>query len=323
MKLNVKYLGLDLKSPVIAASSPFTATEEKIRQLEERGIGAVVLKSVFEEQIIGETEFLERYNDYPEAADYLRNYVQDDYLKGHLNLIENLKRHVSVPVIASINCNTAGAWTDYAKRIESAGADALELNIFLLPTNPDESARQIEERYLATIDKVVSAINIPVSIKLGVRFTNLLNIAREIYFRKAKGIVMFNRFFEPDIDVESMSVTSSDPLSSRSELRNILRSTAMCASHVKELDLSATTGVHNGEDVVKALLAGAKTVQICTALYTEGVDVITSMNTFVAEWMDRNNFDHIEDFRGRLAFKSSGDEEFYQRAQYMKFFPKA
>ncbi|MDL2320149.1 dihydroorotate dehydrogenase-like protein [Alistipes sp. OttesenSCG-928-B03] len=322
MSLKVKYLGLELDNPVIVASSPFTASVDKIIQLEQHGAGAAVLKSVFEEQIMGEAAYLERYNDHPQARDYLRGYIGGDYIAGHLNMISEAKKQVRMPLIASINCQHSGSWIDYAKSIEDAGADALELNIFFLPTSADEKSEEVEERYLDIVSGVAEKLTIPVSVKLGVRFTNVLSICRGIYYRGGKGVVMFNRFFEPDIDVDTMSVTGSDVLSSQSELRNNLRWVAMASAEVPTMDIAVTTGVHTGEDAVKSILSGAKAVEVCSTLYANGLDAIGQMKDYIAKWMYDHNFESIADFSGKLNYKGVDEPEIFQRAQFMKFFPK-
>lgn len=318
----MKYLGLELDNPIVAASSPLTASADRIERLAEAGVGAVVLKSVFEEQIAGETAMQQHYDDAPEAADYLREYLGEDYLKGHLELIREAKRRVSAKVIASINCVGAGAWLDYARRIEQAGADALQLNIALLPASADETAAEIEKRYLDVVAAVTGAVDIPVSVKLGPRFTNVLNLCREIYYRGAKGVVMFNRFYEPDIRTDDMEFIPSDSLSERSELRNNLRWIALASAEVEALDIAAATGIHTGDDVVKALLAGARAVEVCTAIYRDGVDVVGAMKRGLAAWMDAHNFASVDEFRGRLNAKNHLDDAAFDRLQYMKFFPQ-
>ena len=320
--LETDYLGLKLRNPLIVSSCSLTSTLPKLKSLEEHGAGAVVLKSIFEEQIMGETAMLERYSDYPEASDYLHNYLSDDYLRTHLELISKAKAELTIPVIASINCAHAGEWVDYARRMEKAGADAIELNIFMLPLDMTRSSDEIEQAYLEIVNKVVAAVSIPVSVKLGIRFTNILSIAQQIYYRRGKGVVMYNRFFEPDIDVDNISVVSSDPMSTSAELRNSLRTVALCSSQLPMLDIAVSTGVHSGEDAVKALLVGAKGVQICSTLYTNGLEVIRSMSDYIESWMERHTFSKIEDFRGMLSYKGTADTEDFQRVQYMKFFPK-
>lgn len=322
MNLKTTYLGLRLDNPIIVASSPFTMDLPRIEKMYKAGAGAVVLKSVFEEQVSNEAEYLSRYNDFPSAADYLNNYLEQEYLDSHLRLIEGAKKNVDIPVIASINCAMSDTWLDYARSIEQAGADALELNIFLLPTDSEETSEKIEARYLDIAAKVTEHLRIPVSVKLGIRFTNVLNICRELYYRKVKGVVMFNRFFEPDIDVDKMELIASDSLSERSELRNNLRTVGLCSPQLPHLDIAVSSGVHEGEDVVKSILTGAKAVQVCTALYRSGTDTIGRMKEFAAQWMERRGFSSIEEFRGLMSHKRLANEEVYERVQYMKFMPK-
>ncbi len=320
--LSVNYLGLDLKSPVIVSSSPLTASADKVAMLAEYGAGAVVLKSIFEEQIAGESAMLQRYNDYPEASDYLNAYVGSNYVDTYAELIADCKRAAQIPVIASINCSSAGEWTAYARRIQEAGADALELNIFILPTDPDLFAGQIEARYLDIVGRVTEAINIPVTVKLGMRFTNVLAVARQIFYRRGRGVVMYNRFFEPDINIENMTLAASDSLSSPGELRNALRMVALCSAAQPDLDISVSTGVHSGEDAVKAILAGAKTVQVCSAIYENGLKVIPAIHDFIGTWMDGKGFADLGEFRAKMNYKGAADPEVYQRVQFMKFFPR-
>lgn len=319
--LSVEYMGLTLKNPLIASSSPLTSTVDKIEELARSGIGAVVLKSIFEEQITGETAMLERYNDYPEAADYLMRYVGSDYMKSFITLIGEAKKRTDIPIIASINCANEGKWTEYAKAIADAGADALELNIFLMPVSEKQSSEEIERQYLRIVETVTAAIAIPVSVKLSMRFTNITHMAQEIYNRGAKGVVLFNRFFEPDINIETMEYVPADGLSTRSELHNSLRNVAITSAHVPGLDLSVSTGVHTGVDVVKSILAGASTVQLCSTILINGMKVITEINDSLTDWMDRNSFYTVDDFRGLMNKKVRIDDPLLERVQYMKTFP--
>ncbi|MCC8019999.1 MAG: dihydroorotate dehydrogenase-like protein [Rikenellaceae bacterium] len=321
MDLTTNYLGIALDNPLIAASSHLTTTADRIKKLEEAGIGAVVLKSVFEEQIRGEAGFLETFNTYPEAADYLNAYVEQEYMKGHLDLISQLKRETGLPVIASINCVSGGGWTAYAAQVEAAGADALELNIYIMPAGVDATAEEVERQYLAIVAEVAGKVSMPVSVKLNMRFTNVLNLCKQIYYHGGKGVVMFNRPFEPDFDIDTISLAhSTDALSSRSELRNSLRTVGMCTPQLPDLDVAVSTGVHTGGDAVKSILAGAKAVQLCSAL-GKGFGVICEMKEFMAGWMERHGFSSVEDFRGLLSHNTDSDEELYQRVQYMRFFP--
>lgn len=321
--IKVKYLGLDLLNPVIVSSSPFTSSAEKIISMEEYGAGAVVLKSLFEEQIIGEAAILDKYSDYPEAADYLNQYVEQGVIKGYYSMIYEAKKHVTIPIIASVNCTGAGSWVEYAKQFEQSGVDALELNIFNFPASANVDPRKIEEQYLDTVASVIQNVGIPVTVKLGMRFTNILSMVREISFRGAKGVVMYNRFFEPDIDTSKLELTTSDSLSSPAELRNVLRMVALCSAQLPSMDISVSSGIHSGNDAIKALLVGASTVQICSTLFINGFGTINRINDTICDWMTEHNFSSIDDFRGSMNSKRVGEEsEFYQRFQYMKHFPK-
>lgn len=319
--LETTYLGLKLKSPVIAASSPFTSKAERVVELEKAGVGAVVLKSIFEEQIAGEAASLERYSDYPEAADYLSRYVGADYVGGFISMIKELKGRVSIPVIASINCVSDGAWIDYAKAIEQAGADAIELNIFIQPHTADLAGAEVEAVYGRIVEDVVKKVSVPVSVKLAYRFTNVFNVASELYNRGAQGFVLFNRLFEPDIDVDRMEVVAASSLSAEGELRNSIRSVAFASSLMPQVDFSVSTGVHSGDDVVKCLLAGAKTVQVCTALYNDGLKVVGEMNGRVAAWMEDHGYETVDQFRGLMNARLAPNSDAYGRVQYMRFFP--
>ncbi len=320
-KLETTYLGLKLKSPVIAASSPFTSKTGKIVQLEEAGAGAVVLKSIFEEQIAGEAASMEQYSDYPEAAGYLARYLGGDYIKGFLDMIKELKGRVSIPVIASINCVSDGSWVDYAGTLENAGADALELNIFIQPRTQALTAAEIEDIYGNIVAEVAAKVRIPVAVKLSSRFTNVFNVADGLYKRGARGFVFFNRMFEPDIDVEGMEVVAASALSENSELRNSLRSIAFASAAMPQADFAVSTGVHTGDDVLKCLLAGAKAVEVCTALYNDGLGAIGRMNSRVAAWMEDRDYASIDQFRGLMNAKLAPNSDLYGRVQYMRFFP--
>jgi dihydroorotate dehydrogenase (fumarate) len=319
--LETTYLGLKLTSPVIAASSPFTSNVERIEKLADAGIGAVVLKSIFEEQIAGETASMERYSDYPEAADYLSRYVGADYIGGFINMIEEAKKQVSIPIIASINCISDGAWIDYAQTIEQAGADAVELNIFIQPHTTDLTGADVEALYGRIVENVVSRVSIPVSVKLASRFTNVFNVATALYDRGARGFVLFNRLFEPDIDIDQMEVVASSALSATSELRGSIRSVEFGAALMPQVDFAVSTGVLTGDDVVKCLLAGARATQICTALYNGGSQVVGEMNSRIATWMEKHGYDTIEQFRGLMNARLATNSDAYGRVQYMRFFP--
>lgn len=230
-------------------------------------------------------------------------------------------RTTGVPVIASINCIVASeGWGDYAAAMERAGASALELNVFLQPTDRHLTALEIEREYAATVRRVAEAVSIPVSVKLPMRLTNVLSVADSLLARGARGVVLFNRFFEPDIDIERMEFVPDTPYSTPSELRNVLRTAALCSAAVPQLDIAVSTGVHDGPAAVKALLCGARVVQVCSAIHEQGYGVIGTIGRFVDAWAARHGFDTLEEFRGRMEFGRAGDAV-YQRVQYMKYFP--
>lgn len=320
--MKAKYLGLDLSSPVVVSSSPYTATVSNIEQCVRNGAGAVVLKSIFEEQIIRHAAALDYASQQGmgDSGEYLERYIGDAYKGEFLKLVADA-RTTGVPVIASINCiASAEAWTDYVVSMEQAGAAALELNIFLQPTDRHRSAQEIESHYAGIVRKVVAEVTIPVSVKLPMRLTNVLSVGDALLGRGAGGLVLYNRFFEPDIDIEKMCLVNGDPFSEPGELRNVLRSTALCAHALPQLDIAVSTGVHDGAAAVKSLLCGAAAVQVCTAIHKYGYEVIGEMNRFIDAWAARQGFESLDEFRGRMDYGSS-EGDFYQRVQYMKYFP--
>lgn len=323
--MKTTYLGLELRSPVIVSSSPYTSTVSTIEQCARSGAGAVVLKSIFEEQIIHQAAALEKLSDsaYGDAGLYLQRYLGDDYKARFLQLIRDAHETTGLPLIASINCVATGdAWIEYAEAMAQAGAAALELNIFFQPTDILEEAQQIERRYAEIVGMVVSAVDVPVSVKLPMRLTNVYNLANRLLGYGAEGVVLYNRFFEPDVDIERMVFTEGSPYSEPSELRNLLRTAAIFTSVLPQLDLSVSTGVHDGAAVVKALLCGARTAQVCTAIHNEGFGIVRRMNEFMDDWAESHGFESVEEFRGRLNF-CDDPSPVYQRVQYMRYFPSS
>ncbi len=321
--LETTYLGLKLKNPIVVASSGLTNSVERIKALEEAGAAAVVLKSVFEEQINGEVGHLlskDPQNAYPEAEDYIRNYTRQHTVGEHLNLASEVKKAVSIPVIASINCVSANEWTSIAKDFEKAGADALELNIFYVPTARGESAQEIEQLYVDVLKKVKAVVSIPVSVKIGFYFTNLIGTAERLMANGAKGLVMFNRFYEPDINIEKLEMTASEVFSSPADIRRSLRWVGLVNAALPKLEIAASTGIHDGEAVIKQLLAGAQVAQVCSSVYINGNQVIAGMVADLEKFMEKWNFKTIEDFRGRLSYGKLEDPRLYERAQFMKYF---
>lgn len=322
--LETTYLGIKLKNPLVAASSGLTSSVEKIVELEKAGIGAVVLKSIFEEQINNEvTSLLDKDVQnigYPEAEDYIKGYLRDNTVRKHMELIEEVKKAVSIPVIASINCVSAEEWTTFAKDFQEAGADALELNIFYLPTDRNEKPGAVEQLYLNVLQKVKSEVTIPVSVKFGVYHSNILGMADKLKANGAAGIVMFNRFYEPDINLETLEMVSSEVFSSPADIRRSLRWVGLVSSAVPKLEIAASTGIHDGSAVIKQLLAGAQVAQLCSTLYQNGSGVVSEMITEISEFMKKWNFKKIDDFRGRLSYKNIQNPMLYERSQFMKYF---
>ena len=321
--LTTKYLGLELKSPIIAGSCGFTNSLENLIQIEKAGAGAVVLKSVFEEQIIHEVgkEILSQNLDfmYPEAIEYMGNHIEIHRLNKYIQLIRDAKKNLSIPVIASINCSSAGEWTRYAKKIQEAGVDAIELNIFILPTNSKLNSDQYENQYFEILDQIKKHISIPISVKTSLYFSSFVKMMQKLSTSGAKGIVLFNRFYSPDIDIENFKVTSSSMLSKGDEYSLSLRWIAILYDDLKS-DICASSGIRDGETVIKMVLAGASAVQIASALYSPGVHVITEMNNTIENWMDRHNYKTIDDFKGKMSFKNIENPSAYQRIQFMKYF---
>lgn len=322
--LETTYLGLSLKNPLVAASSGLTSSVEKIRELEKVGIGAVVLKSIFEEQINNEVTHLltkdKHNNSYPEAEDYIKGYLRNNTVTQHLELLEESKKAVDIPIIASINCASASEWTKFAKDFQEAGADALELNIFYVPTDKFERPGVVEQLYLDVLSKVKSEVTIPVAVKIGVHHSNIIAMADKLKAAGAKGIVMFNRFYEPDINMETLELTSSEVFSSPSDIRRTLRWVGMVSSAVPKINIAASTGIHDGKAVIKQLLAGAQVTQLCSTLYINGAGVVPGILNELKRFMQKWNFKKIDDFRGRLSYKSISDPMLYERSQFMKYF---
>lgn len=318
--LNITYAGLALKSPVIVSSSGLTGSVERIKKIAQAGAGAVVLKSLFEEQIKHEEGKLSEGSDYPEAADYIRTYARENSLDDYLSLIRGAGEQVDIPVIASINCVRADEWIDFASSIEDAGADAIELNIYFLPIDKDKDPRTYEKAYLELVSKVKEKTKLPLIVKLGPGFSNITWMVHQLYQRGARAVVLFNRFYAPDINTNDLSFISSEVLSSPADIRNSLRWIGIVSSQVEEIDLAASTGVHSGLAVVKQILAGAKAVQICSVLYRNGIDYIHDMITEMKKWMEKHGYTSPDDFRGKMNYNSLRDPSVYERAQFMKHF---
>lgn len=321
--LTTTYLGLKLQSPIIVGSSGLTDKPEKIALLEKYGAGAVVLKSIFEEEILMEYDQIlseeapGRYKD--DYLDYFDYRIKETNLDNYLNLIIQARKTVKIPVIASINCSTTHEWTYFAKKIQEAGADALELNIFILPSVLARSAENIEQTYLEIIQSVRNEIKIPLAVKMSYYFSNLAGMIAELSHCNIAGLVLFNRSYSPDIDIDKLEITSANVFSSPRDLPVSLRWIAIMSNRVK-CDLAASTGVHDGKAVVKQILAGANAVQVVSALYEKGPEYLEIMVKELSDWMLSKNYRKIDEFRGLLSQERQVNPALFERVQFMKYF---
>lgn len=321
--LNVTYLGLNLKNPIIAGSCGLTNSIENLKAIEKAGAGAIVLKSIFEEEIY--LEFAHEFSKLGpldnnlEFLDYYDYEIKKDNLKRYLNLIKEAKSELSIPIIASINCVTAQEWGFFAKKVEEAGADAIELNMFILPSNLTQTSQDNESLYFDIVSRVASKVKIPVSLKISPYFSTLGGIIRDLSFSEIKGLVLFNKLYSPDVDIDAEKVIRTDVLSHYGDHKLSLRWIGMMSNRVN-CDLSASNGVHDWQTVIKMLLVGASTVQIVSAMYKEGFKVIGTMIDHIKGWMSEHNYSSIEDFRGKLSLDNSTNLSEYERVQFMRNF---
>ena len=318
--LSTSYLGLKLKNPIIVSSSGLTDNIEKLKVLEKNGAGAVVLKSLFEEQIRFETGKLLSDATHTEAADYVSNYSRSHTLDNYIQLIQAAKKELGIPVIASINCVSSGEWIEFAKRIQEAGADALELNVFFFPSDKDFRSEDYEKIYYELALKVKSRVNIPVSFKLGQNFTSLVNIVDRLYYRGIMGVVLFNKFYEPDIDLDSLTFKSGAVFSTPSDISKPLRWVGIISKQVQNIDIAASTGVHEGKDIIKQLLVGADAVQAASTFYKNGTSHIIDMLNEMETWIKDNGYRSITEFKGMMSQLVSQNPAAIERVQFMKYF---
>ena len=323
-RLRTDYLGLELANPLVASSSPMTDSVDGVKALADAGIGAVVLPSVFEEQITRSESQLAAVLEHGAEgfAEIPGGFLPDlvDYNLGadaHLALLEAAVDEVDIPVIASLNGVSDGGWTGHARRLEAAGAAAIELNVYLLTTDPTIDGREVERRYLDLVGSVVESVSVPVAVKLGPYFSSLPWMAKELARTGAAGLVLFNRFYQPGIDLESMTVTSDIELSRPSELRLPLRWTAVLRD-VVDISLAATTGVHSADDVVRVLLAGADVAMLASGLLRLGPPLVPDVLKGVSRWLDDHGYDSVAQLRGSMSLASVPDPDRWVRANYVK-----
>ena len=323
-KLNTKYLGLDFKNPLIIGSSGLTNSADSILKMIDYGAGGIVLKSLFEEEIILEhernlKERLEKQESNLEFLDYFDFQIKDNLLVKQSELIREIKKNSDVPVIASINCYSVGEWFSYAKLLENAGADALELNLYRIPSKINIEAEEILRGYYEVVRRVKEHVTIPVSIKISPFFTDLGNVISQFDLQGVDGIVMFNRYYNPDIDIENNRVISGPVYSSPNDYGNALRWIGLLKEQVT-CDLSASGGVHSPDTFFKMLLAGADTVQVVSAIYKNGPGFIRDLLSGLQRWMDKKELNSIGEIHkfGRQLLPNHG--EVFERAQFMKYF---
>ena len=324
MDLSTTYLGLKLKNPLIVSSSKLTGDLKNIKECVKYGASAIVLKSLFEEQIRLEAESRLRnsrdnniYFWFPEAKEHVVGLSVEANLDRYLKFIKEVKAETGVPVISSINCQSAEEWPNFARAIQDAGADALELNIAIFPFNNKQKSCEIEEVYFDILKEVKKHVSIPVSVKLGYYFTNLCSVATRLVEEGVDGLVLFNRYFRPDIDIDTLKVMPDSHMSSPEELNVPMRWIALMTGNSLPCDLAASTGVHQYDGVVKQILAGAKAVQLCSTLYLNGISHIEVILKGLEKWMKEHRFNSIDDFRGRSLDEQTIDASF-ERIQFMR-----
>jgi dihydroorotate dehydrogenase (fumarate) len=323
MDLSTSYLGLKLKNPIVPSASPLSHSLDGMKRLEDAGASAIVMYSLFEEQIAHDSAELSHYLSYgtesfaesltyfPEVREY--NLGPGEYVE----LVRKAKESLSIPVIGSLNGITAGGWTDYARKIQEAGADAIELNVYYISTDPNIPALDVEDRYAEVLHAVKRAVTIPVAMKLSPFFSSLGNMARRLDNAGVDGLVLFNRFYQPDIDLESLEVTPNVILSSPQALRLPLRWVAILHGRLKA-SLAATSGIHNAEDVVKMLMAGADVTMMCSALLKNGPAHLAKVLADVQQWMLEHEYLSVSQMKGSMSQKSVADPAAFERANYMK-----
>jgi dihydroorotate dehydrogenase (fumarate) len=324
MDLSTTYLGLKLRSPLVpSAAAPLTDDIGNIKRMEDHGAAAVVLYSLFEEQLRLERSELNYHlthgtESFPEALTYFPEPAEfhvgpEQYLKH----IAKAKAAVNLPIIASLNGSTPGGWTDYAKKIQQAGADALELNIYSIPTDVDLTAAEVESEYVEIVKAVKSAITIPVAVKLSPFFTNFAHVAKRLVDAGANGLVLFNRFYQPDIDLETLEVTPNILFSTPMAMRLPLRWVAILHGRVPA-SLAATSGIHRAADVLKMLMVGADVTCLCSAIIRHGTSHIAAIESEMKTWMEQHEYESVQQLKGSLSQRKCDDPSAYERAQYMR-----
>ena len=318
--LSTTYMGLELQNPLLVASCSLTKTAEGVKKCADAGAAAVVLKSLFEEQIDVEIKDMEKHLMpywHPEALDYVQEMGMSFGPKEYIAIIKEARKEVSIPVIASLNCISPKWWVAYAKQIVDAGADALELNIAIMPSDTERNGKEIEDIYLKIISEVQEHIQIPIAVKIGPYFTSLGRFATELRKNGATAVVLFNRFYQPNIDIEKMELAPGYNFSSPEDMGLTMRWIALLSGRIG-CDLAASTGIHDAAGVIKQLLAGATVVQLCSTLYLNGLKQIKIILSELESWLNGHGFDSVNEIRGKLSQLKSDKPELYERIQYIK-----
>jgi len=314
-------MGLKLKNPIIAASSGLTDTAEKVKKLEDSGVGAVVLKSLFEEQIRMEVDSLgmnNMFNTYSDNENYIAFYTKQNTVNEYLTLIKDSKAKVNIPVIASINCYSMGEWVEFTQKIEKAGADGIELNMFILPGDTELKGEEIEQKYFDIIQKIQEHTSLPVAVKLSYYFSGMGEILTRISQTGIKGMVLFNRFYNPDVDLENEKIKPSRIFSVPEENSMCIRWIGLLSGKVN-CDMAASTGIDDGYGALKNILVGAKAVQVASTLYQNKLVHINQMLTQMDSWMQKKGYNSVQEIIGKLNY-SKHNVELYERAQFMKYY---
>ena len=323
MDTKAKYLGMELESPIIAGSCGLTNDIANLEKLEAAGAGAVIVKSVFEEQIIYDIKrnlsMMAPTDNYGMSYEYIASHVADDSLGKQFDFIREAKRRLHIPIVGSINCYSFENWMTYTQRFQEAGCDALELNMAILPYETTLSSEDVDRLFSNIINTLRKSVTIPISIKVSQNFTDMANFMQRLSWMNINGITMFNKALNVDIDIDNMTLTHAPSLSSPEDIYNTLRWVAILSKKLR-CDISASTGVHSAADVVKMLLAGAGTVQVVSCLYKNGVDYMRTLNEGLRKWMGDKGFDSLSQFQGKLAVKANEEASMFFRTQFMKHF---
>lgn len=320
-RLETTFAGLKLKNPFIVSSCNLSSSAEKNKKWEDAGVGAVVLKSLFEEEIEAEADWV---NDgtHAEELDYLQTYYRAHRLEEYLRLIKETKALCSIPVIASINCYQLTGWTDFAKQIQQAGADAIELNIMSVCSELDYEYGAYERLHIDIVQKIKQVVSLPIVVKLGRNLTNPMPLIHQLYAHGVAGVVLFNRMASPDFNIDTLKFANAEALGHPSDLYESLRWVGLASERVPALSYAASGGVTDGASLVKVLLAGASAVEVCSALYRHGVPQVQEMLAFLSEWMAQHNFKKISDFKGLMNAQKTGSASAFARSQFFKQFGK-